>query len=217
MKHIARIGALALLPFLTGCFDFEQTISVASNGTVTLVTEVAIETDMMAMAFQGADTQNDFCPTEGDAADLPPTFTMTTEQFVRDADTVCRITAIGPITDLTAAMEAGVLTPGGGDEGAPEMTLVDEGNGIYTYTVHISSQGGGEDMTADEQAMMAMMGPLFEGRFLTWTVTAPRILSVNDDSEYVTRDGNTVTLTVPALEMITGQGIDYDLNLRFGL
>jgi hypothetical protein len=215
MKNLARIGALALLPLLAGCFDFVQSITVEPDGTVTFVTEVAIETDMMAVAFESSD-QSDFCPTDEDT-NVPDTVTTTTEQFVRDADTVCRVTAVGPIADLTEAFETGALTPAGGtDEGAPEVTLVDEGNGVFTYTVHIASQGS-EDTTADDEAMMTMMAPMFEGRSLTWSLTAPRIIEVNDDSDYVTLDGNTVTLTVPAFEMISQPGIVYDLNVRFGL
>ncbi len=179
MKTIAKIGALALLPLLSGCFDFSQTLSVEPNGTVTFVTEVAIETDMMAMAFDGED-ESDFCPTDEDtAADIPPTVTMTAEEFVRDADTVCRITAVGPLDDLVTALEEGYLTPGGADEGAPQTTLVDEGNGVFTFTVHLSSQGT-DDANPDDAAMMAMMGPMFEGRNMVWSVTAPRILDVND-------------------------------------
>lgn len=215
MKTITKIGALALLPLLSGCFGCSQTLSVERDGTVRFVTEMMVQTDMMALAFEGED-QSEFCPTDEDTApDVPPTVTMTAEQFVRDLDTVCRITAVGPLDDLVTALEAGYLTPGGTDEDAPQTTLVDEGNGVYTFIVHLASQGS-DEANPEEAGMMAMMAPMFEGRTLVWSVTAPRILEVND-SDYVTRDGNTVTLTVPALEMITGVGIDYDLNVRFGL
>ena len=59
MIKLARIGAIAALPLLAGCFDFEQSLTVAANGTVTMVTEIAMSTEMMAMGFQ--EGEDDFC------------------------------------------------------------------------------------------------------------------------------------------------------------
>ncbi len=215
MKNLGRIAVVALLPLLAGCFNFDQSLSVAPNGEVTMVTELAVSTEMMGMAFEGEEA-DEFCPTEPDE-ELPPTFTVTFEEAVRGEDTVCTITAIGPLTDFADALETGALMPTDGGEGAPVITLVDEGGGVFAFNVSFSSQGEDAEPNPDEATMMAMMAALFQGRTLTWSVTAPRIIDVNDDSDYVTRDGDTVTLAVPALEMISEPGIDYSLMVRFGL
>lgn len=215
MKNLGRIAVVALLPLLAGCFNFVQSLSVAPNGEVTMVTELSVSTEMMGMAFEGEEA-DDFCPTEPEE-ELPPTFTVTYEESIRGEDTVCTVTAVGPIADLAEAIETGALMPADEGDGAPVITLVDEGGGEFTYSITFSSQGDDAEPNPDEAAMMAMMAALFEGRTLTWSVTAPRIIDVNDDSDYVTRDGDTVTLAVPALEMINEPGIDYSLTVRFGL
>ena len=216
MKYLGRIAVVAMLPLLAGCFNFVQSLSVAKDGEVTMVTELSIATEMMALAF-AEDDGEEFCPAAQDE-ELPPTFTMTYEEFVRDEDTVCSVTAVGPIQDLAEAIATGTLFPGddGDDEGAPDITLVDEGGGEFTYSLMFSSQGDPE-ADPDEAAMMAMMASLLEGRVLTWSVTAPRLLSVNDEADNVTVDGDTATLVIPALDLVTAVGVDYALTVRFRL
>ncbi|MHA1559209.1 MAG: hypothetical protein ACTSWI_00850 [Alphaproteobacteria bacterium] len=216
MKYLGRIAVVAMLPLLAGCFNFVQSLSIAKDGVVTMVTEISLSTEMMALAFDG-DDGDEFCPIAPDE-ELPPTFTITYEEFVRDEDTVCEVTAVGPIQDLAEAIATGALLPGADDDddGAPVITLVDEGGGEFTYSLLFSSQGDPE-AGPDEAAMMAMMAPLMEGRTLTWSVTAPRILSVNDEADNVTVDGKTATIVIPALDLVTEAGVDYALTVRFRL
>lgn len=214
MKVLGRIAAISSVSLLAGCFSFQQSISVTPNGEVTFFNEIAVMTEMMTML--GEDT-SDFCPTDADD-DVPPEFTVTYEESVRDADTVCAITATGPIGEFADALETGALMPtDNAGDGAPVMTLVDEGGGEYTFTVVFTSIGEEGEMDAEAQAMMAMMAPLFEGRTLTWALTAPRIVSVNDESAYVTVDGKTATMTVPAIDMVNQVGAEYSLVVRFAL
>jgi hypothetical protein len=212
MKYLGRLAVVAMLPLLAGCFSFVQSLSVTSNGIATMVTEFSIATEMMSLAF-GEEDGDEFCPIEPDEP-LPPTFTMTYEESIRGEDTVCTVTAVGPVKDLAEAIETGSPIPGADDEGAPVITFVDEGGGVFTYSVFFSSQGdpeGGEE----QAAMMAMLAPLMEGRTLTWSIATPGILDVNDDAANVTRDGNTVMMVIPAIELVTEVGIDYALTVRF--
>jgi hypothetical protein len=209
MNKLARIGAFATLPLLAGCFDFEQSLSVAPNGIVTMVTEIAVATEMMAMGFEAEGEE--FCPAETDA-DLPPGVTMTAVESIRDENTVCTMTAVGPIDALIEAIADGGFLPTDGDEGAPAIMLVAEGGGVYTYTMITTSQGDEMAANPDDAAMMAMLVPMFEGRTMTFSVTAPRIIETNGEV-----DGNTVTLVIPVLEMIMEAGIEYNLTVRFGL
>ena len=60
--------------------------------------------------------------------------------------------------------------------------------------------------------MMAMFVPMFEGRTMTFSVTAPNIIEANGKVE-----GNTVSLVIPVLELIMESGIECNLTVRFGL
>jgi len=209
MNKLARIGAFATLPFLAGCFDFEQSLSVAPNGIVTMITEIAMSTEMMAMGFQ--EGEDEFCPAETDD-DVPPGVTMTTEESIRGEDTVCTMTAVGPLDELIAAIENGDLMPGEDDTGAPLIKIVPEGGGVYTYTMSMMSQGEEMDIAPEDEAMMAMIIPMFEGRNMTFSVTAPRIIETNGEVE-----GNTATLVIPVIDLIMQQEVEYNLTVRFGL
>lgn len=216
MKYLGRIAVVAMLPLLAGCFNFVQSLSITKGGVATMVTELSISTEMMGLAFGGEDG-DEFCPIAPDE-ELPPTFTVTYDEFVRDEDTVCSVTAVGPVEDLAEAIATGALLPGDDDDddGAPDIVFVDEGGGVYTFSLMFSSQGDPE-ADPDQAAMMAMMASLLEGRVLTWSVTAPRLLSVNDEADNVTVDGDTATLVIPALGLVTDVGVDYELTVRFGL
>lgn len=214
MKYLGRIAVVAMLPLLAGCFNFVQSLTVTKDGVATMVTELSISTEMMGLAF-GEEDGDEFCPIAPDE-ELPPTFTITYEEFIRDEDTVCSVTAVGPVDELAEAIATGALIPGADDDddGAPELTFVDEGGGVFTFSLMFSSQG---DPDPDQAAMMAMMATLLEGRVLTWSVTAPRLLSVNDEADNVTVEGDTATLVIPALGLVTDVGVDYELTVRFGL
>jgi hypothetical protein len=212
MKALGRIAAFTTLPFLAGCFSFEQSLSVTPGGEVTFTTEIAMMTEMMAMMGEEADSM---CA-EPDA-EMPDTFTVTREEFVRDADSVCRITAVGPIGEFEQMVAGGqVLPTDDAGDGAPVIAFVDEGGGEYTFSVSFASMGEEDGMDAETMAMMAMMAPLLEGRLMLWSVSAPRIISANE-SEFVTVEGNTVTLALPVADLITEVGGAYELTVRFGL
>ena len=209
MTKLARIGAFAALPLLAGCFDFEQSLTVAADGTVTMITEIAMSTEMMAMGFEEGD--DEFCPAEDDN-DAPPGVTMTTEESIRGEDTVCTMTAVGPIEELVAAASSGAFFPGDDDAGAPAINIVDEGGGVYTYTMTMQSQGEEMDLNPEDEAMMAMFVPMFEGRTMTFSVTAPRIIETNGEVE-----GNTSTLVIPVIDLIMERDLEWDLTVRFGI
>ncbi len=210
MNKLARIGAFATLPLLAGCFDLVQDISVAPNGVATMVTEIAMATEMLAMAG-GFQEGEEFCPAETET-DLPPGVTMTNVQSIRDADTVCTMTTTGPLDDLITAFNEGAFLPTEGDEGAPAIKIVAEGGGVYTYTMSMASQGDEMAANPEDAAMMAMLVPMFEGRTMTFSVTAPRIIETNGEV-----NGNTAMLVIPVQELIMEAGIEYSLTVRFGL
>lgn len=203
MNKIARIGAVAALPLLAGCMDLEQGISVEPDGTVTFVMEVAIDTEMLQMmaAMGEGDPAGiaSICE-DMDSADVPESFTVTEEEFERDGDTVCRTTAVGPLEELAAESPDEMDETGG-------VVLTSEGNGVYYFeTLMISEDSGLGDVSEPEIAAM------FEGRTIMFYVTAPNIIETNGDL-----DGNTASLTIPTIDLMSGTGEAYSLTVRFSL
>ena len=54
--------------------------------------------------------------------------------------------------------------------------------------------------------------PMLQGHFLTWNITAPRILGTTGG----TQDGDTVTFQIPLESMLDDQGAVYDFSVTFG-
>ncbi|MCW5696304.1 MAG: hypothetical protein KIS96_06155 [Bauldia sp.] len=216
--RIGLIGSLLTLPFLAGCFDMSQDLTITSNGTSTMVVTLAMATDMLGMMEAEGDG-GEFCPAEDEDSGLPDSFTTEVEVITEGDNTICRMTATGPIADMAAALASGELMPGDDDEGAPTVTLVDEGGGVYLYSVSITipdSDPVGEDVSEEERAMneqmQAMMRGMFEGHTMSWSVTAPRI--IDTDAE---RDGNTIRYSIPLTAMVDNVGETFGFMVRFGL
>ncbi|MCC6735829.1 MAG: hypothetical protein IT534_06835 [Bauldia sp.] len=222
MRKLARWGALALLPLLGGCFDMRNDLSVAPDGTATLVASFALSADMMGMmgAAAGAGggapaADDDFCPDDMD--EVPEGFTATSERTTAgNGDLVCTMTITGPLDRLNEVMEGTDFNPGGGIEGDDgQITLVAEGGNVYLYTLTFAIPK--EDPPTPEEAamqaaMMQAMREMMTGRTMTWSVTAPRILSTTG-----TLDGNTATFVIPVTDMIDNTGGEYTFEVRFGL
>ena len=218
MRLLSRMGVLAAsLPLLAGCFDMSQSLTVDANRTVTYVTEMAMTAEMMNFAEEGEERE-EFCPTE--FTDIPPGFTATAETTTREnGDAVCTVTAIGPLDQLQAAIASGKFIPGGMEDDAPEITLVDEGGGVFLYTLVLTidpEEPPATPMTAEERAFQTQMETMvlaaMEGRTLTWSVTAPRIISSTG-----TVEGNTATFSVPLTISMTQPGTTHTFVVRFAL
>jgi len=202
MKKLSAIAVVGALPLLAGCFDLEQGLSVESDGTATFVSEIAMDTETMNMiAAMGEGEAEPLC-TDIDADDLPDSFEVTSEEFMRDNDTVCRTVAVGPIDELVDAMAVVV-----GDDEGQETTLVAEGNGVYVFNTTLTSEDAGLGDMGDPEVMA-----LFEDRTVTFFVTAPNIIETNGEV-----DGNTATLVIPTLDLMSETGNEYSLFVRFGL
>jgi hypothetical protein len=218
MRLLSRTAVLAAsLPLLAGCFDMSQSLTVDANRTVTYVTEMAMTADMMAFAEEGEE-QEEFCPTEFE--DIPPGFTATAEESTREnGDAVCTVTAIGPLDQLQAAIASGKFIPGGMEDDAPAITLVDEGGGVFLYTLTLAidpEEPPTTPLTAEEMAFQTQMETMvlqaMEGRMLTWSITAPRIISTT--GELV---GNTATFSLPLTISMTAPGTTHTFEVRFAL
>jgi hypothetical protein len=211
---------MAALPLLAGCFDMSQDLTVTRDGRATMVVELAMETEMMAM-MEAEEGEEEFCPAEDEDSGLPESFTTEVEVIEGDEVTICRLTATGPLSDLAEALASGELMPADSDEAsAPTVTLVDEGGGVFLYTVDITVPDNdvvdGEELSEEEQAMNdqmeMMMRAMFEGHTISWSVTAPRIIET--DAE---QDGNTVRYEIPLTAMVDNTGETLGFMVRFGL
>jgi hypothetical protein len=224
MNKLARIGAFAILPLLAGCFDARQDIVIDSNGTATMTLEVALAPvdDILAMlippdelaamppaqkdaiAAQVAAQQDDeLCAP--DPEDVPDGFTVTVETYVRDDGyNACRATMVGPIEKLGQALADQAGTDG------PTTELVDEGGGVYAFRFYLPIPAT-PDQTIDADTL-AMMAALTEGRSFVISITAPRIIETSGVLE-----GNTATLEIPAIALLTAPEQEYDFTVRFAL
>lgn len=217
MGMLSRIGALATLPLLAGCFDYTQSLSVTADGTATMVLEAVMGAAMLEMDPEAAD--DDFCPAM-DPADIPDGFTATAEQAaLEDGAQSCTMTITGPLDSFQAVLNDPEFLPGGVDGEGGAITLTNEGGGRYTYafTFEIPADDPPEQpLTAEEQAqnaqMEAMMVQMLAEGTLRWELTAPRIISTDG-----TLDGNTATYEIPLSSMVTGRGTTYTFNVEFAL
>lgn len=199
MNKLSRFGAIAILPFLAGCLDLEQGLTITEDGTATLVMEISMSTEMLTMmAAMGEEGEMSLCD-ETELDDVPETFEVSTEEFERDGDTVCRTTAVGPLDAL--ADEMADVTEGDG------TTLVNEGNGIYAFSTTLVSEDAGLGDMGDAEVVA-----MFEGRTVTFYLTAPRIIETSGEI-----DGNTARMVIPTLDIMNGSGEEYTLFVRFGL
>lgn len=207
MNKIARYGAFAILPFLAACFDLEQGLVVESDGQATLSIEIAVSTEMMemmaAMGEGNADGEASAPPSlceDLDTDDIPESFTVTSEEFERDGDTVCRTVAVGPIEELAAEMPDEI-------ENGDGTALISEGNGVYRFEAAMTSSDEGIGDPDEPE-----IAELFEDRYITFFLTAPRIIETNGEV-----DGNTASLVIPAIDLMTIDGEVFSLSVRFGL
>ena len=218
MRVFMRFAVLAALPLLAGCFDFRQDLTVNSDGTVVMVMEMAMSAEMAAFAAQEGG-EDSFCPALIDP--VPEGYAATTELLTREnGDSVCRITATGPIALLQAAIDAGTLMPGGVDEeGAALIKITDEGGGVFSYDLLFvvpPEEPPTAPMTPEEAAFEAQMETMvleaMEGRLLIWSVTAPRIIDTNG-----TVVGNLVSFELPLAISMTEPGTTHEFHVRFAL
>lgn len=225
MRFLARLAALATLPLLAGCFDADISVTAQADGTTTLVSEIALapadqllammmpaetlaalpQAQKDAMVAQIADQmQTDYC--SPDDTDVPEGVTVAFETETRiDGYLVCRQIMTGPIAAIAEAAAEGALDAG---TDGPQITLTDEGNGVYLFHVLIPA---GEDTGLDD-ATAAMLAAGLEGHFVTWSVTAPRIIETNGEL-----DGTTATAAMPAGAIMGPAAGDFEFTVRFSL
>lgn len=222
MRTLHRLGVLALLPLLGGCFDMRSDLTVAPDGTATVVASFTMSADMMGMmgaavgAAGGAPAgEDEFCPDDMD--ELPAGFTAkNARSTAENGDAVCTITVVGPLDRMNEILADTDFNPGGGVEGDDgQITLTAEGGGIYNYSLSFAIPV--EDAPTPEEAamqavMMQAMREMMTGRTMTWSVTAPRIYSSTG-----TIEGNTATFVIPVTDMIDNTGGEYTFEVRFGL
>ncbi len=222
MRKIAQLVVLALLPLLAGCFEARQDIVIASDGTVTLTTEIAVAPpeallallmppellalmteEELAAAAADFEQDADFCaPEEGD---LPEGFTATEMEWGtrEDGYQFCRTTMTGPIALLLAVL----ADISDGDD--LQLAITDEGGGVYLFSITVPpTDDGGDELALLGEEMLAMMIE----QSIIWTLTASAILETNGEV-----DGNTAIFVLPAAVLLGADHDGYDFMVRFSV
>lgn len=180
----ARLGgAVALTLSLAACMDVSMSIDVLSETEAQATMVTAMSPDMYAMVqAQAADGEDEFCP-EGE--------TVETATAVE-----CVITERGLFGELNLESE----------DGGPTIEAIGNGRVRVSFpTGELAAAVSAESGAEQDPQMMAMMTQMFDGHFITLSVTGGEIVETNMERA---EDGVTARHQIPFAALMTG---DLDL------
>jgi len=221
MRKLVAVGVVGVVPLLAGCLDMNQDLAFTADGQATMQMRMAMDASILALAAEEDGTVN-FCDTD-DMTDIPQDVTVDVERSTEGDNEVCVVTASGPIESLAAALNEGGLGTGNDEaDQSGQITLTDEGDGVYVFNVAIDAGealGAGEDAgdpdaQAMQEAMMQMALAYTAGRTLSWSVTAPRIVHTTGE---LSADGRTATYSLALSDLFTMPEAGYGFTARFDI
>lgn len=175
--------ALAMMLTLVACIDLKQSIEIG-DGLASYQMEIRMN---VALAQLDAENLGKFCESNDDLrVEVSGKLKRTVKQLYEGEDIVCRMRIVGPTQEFgeqMTGMSKGDLTK------MLNFRMVDE------TTLRIESTfEPGEDMTASSAGEKAMIAAMMQGRVLTWSVKAPRIIDSNGE---ISTDSTRVEWSVP--------------------
>ena len=146
--------ALTMMVTLVGCVDLKQSIEIG---------------DGVALAQLDAENLGTFCESNDDLQlEVSGSLKRTVKQLYEGEDLVCRMRIVGPIQEFGKQLTE---IPKGDLNKMLNFRMVDE------TTLRIESVfESNEDMTASSAEEKAMIAAMMQGRVLSWSVKAPRIV-----------------------------------------
>ena len=175
--------ALTMMVTLVGCVDLKQSVEIG-DGMASYQMEMRMSA---ALAQLNAENLGSFCESNDDLqVEVSGSLKRTVKQLYEGEDIVCRMRIVGPIQEFGKQMTE---TPKGDLTKMLNFQMVDE------TTLRIESVfESNEDMTASSAEEKAMIAAMMQGRVLSWSVKAPRIVESNGE---ISADSTQVDWSVP--------------------
>ena len=180
--------ALTMMVTLVGCVDLKQSVEIG-DGVASYQMEMRMSA---ALAQLNAENLGSFCESNDDLqVEVSGSLKRTVKQLYEGEDIVCRMRIVGPIQEFGKQMTE---TPKGDLTKMLNFQMVDE------TTLRIESVfESNEDMTASSAEEKAMIAAMMQGRVLSWSVKAPRIVDSNGE---ISADSTQVDWSVPMVMAI---------------
>ena len=175
--------ALTTMVTLVGCVDLKQSIEIG-GGVASYQIEMRVSA---ALAQLDAENLGTFCESNDDLqVEVSGSLKRTVKQLYEGEDIVCRMRIVGPIQEFGKQMTE---IPKGDLTKMLNFQMIDE------TTLRIESVfESNEDMTASSAEEQAMIAAMMQGRVLSWSVKAPRIVESNGE---ISADSTQVDWSVP--------------------
>jgi hypothetical protein len=175
--------ALTMMATLVGCVDLKQSVEMG-DGVASYQMEMRMSA---ALAQLNAEKLGSFCESNDDLqVEVSGSLKRTVKQLYEGEDIVCRMRIVGPIQEFGKQMTE---MPKGDLTKMLNFQMVDE------TTLRIESVfESNEDMTASSVEEKAMIAAMMQGRVLSWSVKAPRIVESNGE---ISADSTQVDWSVP--------------------
>ena len=175
--------ALTTMVTLVGCVDLKQSIEIG-GGVASYQIKMRVSA---ALAQLDAENLGTFCESNDDLqVEVSGSLKRTVKQLYEGEDIVCRMRIVGPIQEFGKQMTE---IPKGDLTKMLNFQMIDE------TTLRIESVfESNEDMTASSAEEKAMIAAMMQGRVLSWSVKAPRIVESNGE---ISADSTQVDWSVP--------------------
>ena len=178
-----KVIALTIMVTLVGCVDLKQSIEIG-DGVASYQMEMRVSA---ALAQLDAENLSTFCESNDDLQiEVSGSLKRTVKQLYEGEDIVCRMRIVGPIQEFGKQMTD---IPKGDLTKMLNFQMIDETT-LRIESVFESS----EDMTASSVEEKAMIAAMMQGRVLSWSVKAPRIVESNGE---ISADSTQVDWSVP--------------------
>ena len=175
--------ALTTLVTLVGCVDLKQSLEIG-DGVASYQMEMRVSATLAQLDAENLGT---FCESNDDLqVEVSGSLKRTVKQLYEGEDIVCRMRIVGPIQEFGKQMTE---IPKG------DLTKMLNFQKIDETTLRIESVfESNEDMTASSAEEKAMIAAMMQGRLLSWSVKAPRIVESNGE---ISADSTQVDWSVP--------------------
>jgi len=219
MKTGSRIGLLAVIMLLTGCFDLTEEFWINEDGSGRIKYTLGLSEAIANMASQQSGSSDICADLESREEELREKEWITSVSISKRNESAMLycIIDIG-VKDFRRLSDIGDGSVGGDSKDYKNPFIIEDlENGHVSLKQDFSSLRNENSKTAGEneamdQMMQAMFGPLMAGRYVTVIAHASIIESSNGE---IDQSGKSVTWRKPVFDMFTGTADEYRFEMVF--